>query len=66
VRCVERLRQVPFDPTWEKSVERDPVSVDGGRVERAELSMWLWLLGAYEAVRTMHPLPAAAIATVST
>jgi hypothetical protein len=28
--------------------------VDGGRVERAESLMWLWLLGAYEVVRTMH------------
>ena len=27
--------------------------VDGGRVERAESLMWLWLLGAYEVVRTM-------------
>jgi hypothetical protein len=29
-------------------------SVDGGRVDRAESLMWLWLLGAYEVVRTMH------------
>jgi hypothetical protein len=29
-------------------------SIDGGRVERAESLMWLWLLGAYEVVRTMH------------
>lgn len=28
-------------------------SVDGGRIERAELLMWLWTLGAYEVVRTM-------------
>ena len=27
--------------------------VDGGRVERAESLMWLWVLGAYEVVRTM-------------
>jgi|CXWL01.1.fsa_nt_gi hypothetical protein len=27
--------------------------VDGGRVERAESLMWLWILGAYEIVRTM-------------
>jgi hypothetical protein len=27
--------------------------VDGGRVERAESLMWLWMLGAYEVVRTM-------------
>lgn len=27
--------------------------VDGGRVERAESLMWLWMLGAYEIVRTM-------------
>jgi hypothetical protein len=27
--------------------------VDGGRIERAELLMWLWTLGAYEVVRTM-------------
>ena len=29
-------------------------SIDGGSVERAESLMWLWLLGAYEIVRTMH------------
>lgn len=29
------------------------VCVDGGRVERAESLMWLWMLGAYEVVRTM-------------
>jgi hypothetical protein len=28
--------------------------VDGGKVERAESLMWLWTLGAYEVVRTMH------------
>jgi hypothetical protein len=28
--------------------------IDGERVERAESLMWLWLLGAYEVVRTMH------------
>ena len=28
-------------------------SVDGGCVERAESLMWLWMLGAYEVVRTM-------------
>lgn len=28
--------------------------VDGESVERAESLMWLWLLGAYEVVRTMH------------
>jgi hypothetical protein len=28
-------------------------SVDGGQVERAESLMWLWILGAYEVVRTM-------------
>src|ERR1017187_2654646 len=28
--------------------------VDGDRVGRAESLMWLWLLGAYEVVRTMH------------
>lgn len=28
--------------------------IDGGSVERAESLMWLWLLGAYEIVRTMH------------
>lgn len=27
--------------------------VDGGRVELAESLMWLWMLGAYEIVRTM-------------
>jgi hypothetical protein len=27
--------------------------VDGGRVDRAESLMWLWVLGAYEVVRTM-------------
>jgi hypothetical protein len=27
--------------------------VDGGRVDRAESLMWLWILGAYEVVRTM-------------
>ena len=27
--------------------------IDGGRVERAESLMWLWMLGAYEVVRTM-------------
>jgi len=27
--------------------------VDGGPVERAESLMWLWVLGAYEIVRTM-------------
>ncbi len=27
--------------------------VDGGQVERAESLMWLWILGAYEIVRTM-------------
>lgn len=27
--------------------------VDGRRVERAETLMWLWILGAYEVVRTM-------------
>lgn len=27
--------------------------VDGGRVGRAESLMWLWMLGAYEVVRTM-------------
>jgi len=27
--------------------------IDGGRVARAESLMWLWLLGAYEVVRTM-------------
>lgn len=27
--------------------------VDGGRVGRAESLMWLWILGAYEVVRTM-------------
>ncbi|MEQ1845052.1 MAG: hypothetical protein ABL983_05675 [Nitrospira sp.] len=31
-----------------------PRSIDGGSVERAESLMWLWLLGAYEIVRTMH------------
>jgi hypothetical protein len=29
-------------------------SIDSGSVERAESLMWLWLLGAYEIVRTMH------------
>ena len=28
--------------------------IDGGRVGRAESLMWLWVLGAYEVVRTMH------------
>lgn len=28
--------------------------VDGERVERAESLMWLWVLGAYEVVRTMY------------
>jgi hypothetical protein len=28
-------------------------SVKGGRVERADSLMWLWILGAYEVVRTM-------------
>lgn len=28
--------------------------VNGGQIERAESLMWLWLLGAYEIVRTMH------------
>ncbi|MEJ2794598.1 hypothetical protein WAE56_14380 [Iodobacter sp. LRB] len=28
--------------------------IDGKTVERAESLMWLWLLGAYEVVRTMH------------
>ena len=28
--------------------------IDGTAVERAESLMWLWLLGAYEVVRTMH------------
>jgi hypothetical protein len=27
--------------------------VDGGKVTRAETLMWLWVLGAYEVVRTM-------------
>jgi len=27
--------------------------IDGGRVDRAESLMWLWILGAYEVVRTM-------------
>ena len=27
--------------------------VNGGKVERAESLMWLWILGAYEVVRTM-------------
>lgn len=27
--------------------------IDGGSVERAESLMWLWMLGAYEVVRTM-------------
>ncbi len=27
--------------------------VDGGRVQRAESLMWLWILGAYEVLRTM-------------
>jgi hypothetical protein len=27
--------------------------VDGSRIERAESLMWLWILGAYEVVRTM-------------
>lgn len=27
--------------------------VDGGHVQRAESLMWLWMLGAYEVVRTM-------------
>ncbi len=27
--------------------------VQGGRIERAESLMWLWVLGAYEVVRTM-------------
>lgn len=28
--------------------------IDSGRIDRAESLMWLWILGAYEAVRTMH------------
>ncbi|MGA8599428.1 MAG: hypothetical protein WB676_32305 [Bryobacteraceae bacterium] len=28
--------------------------IDAGQVGRAESLMWLWLLGAYEVVRTMH------------
>jgi len=28
--------------------------IDGKRIERAESLMWLWILGAYEVVRTMH------------
>jgi hypothetical protein len=28
--------------------------IEGGRIDRAESLMWLWLLGAYEVVRTMH------------
>jgi hypothetical protein len=27
--------------------------IDGGRLERAEMLMWFWTLGAYEVVRTM-------------
>ncbi len=27
--------------------------IDGGQIERAESLMWLWILGAYEIVRTM-------------
>lgn len=27
--------------------------IDGGRIERAESLIWLWMLGAYEVVRTM-------------
>ncbi len=27
--------------------------IDGGRVARAESLMWLWVLGAYEVVRTI-------------
>ncbi|MBB5190681.1 hypothetical protein HNQ50_001403 [Silvimonas terrae] len=30
------------------------VCINGGRIDRAESLMWLWLLGAYEVVRTMH------------
>jgi hypothetical protein len=29
-------------------------SINAERVERAESLMWLWVLGAYEIVRTMH------------
>lgn len=32
----------------------DSKCIDGKAVERAESLMWLWLLGAYEVVRTMH------------
>ncbi|MDP2225567.1 MAG: hypothetical protein Q8M57_11430 [Nitrosomonas sp.] len=28
--------------------------IDSGRIDRAESFMWLWILGAYEVVRTMH------------
>jgi len=28
-------------------------SVDGSRIDRAETLLWLWILGAYEVVRTM-------------
>jgi hypothetical protein len=31
-----------------------PKVIDGSRIERAESLMWLWLLAAYEVVRTMH------------
>jgi len=81
----DRFKSVLVNPTWEQSVERDPLIafshylcgrvhvllaiadeitenldsgfseqvIDGGQVERAESLMWLWMLGAYEVVRTM-------------
>jgi len=32
----------------------NPEVIDSARIARAESLMWLWLLGAYEVVRTMH------------
>jgi hypothetical protein len=32
----------------------DSVKIDGKHIQRAETLTWLWILGAYEVVRTMH------------
>lgn len=86
MKYLKRFKECLINPTYEQSVERDPLQVfsfylssrenilctfaeeiiehldhgfaaeciDVRRIERAESLMWLWILGAYEIVRTMY------------
>ncbi|GAB3266043.1 hypothetical protein [Chitinimonas naiadis] len=48
------LSEVAAEIVEDLDVGYSGVSINGARIAHAEKLMWLWILGAYEVVRTMH------------